>query len=142
SDRQADMLHCYPSKFMANATNADTTPRDFSHMVKKFPTLRVLVVDDEPLIRWSLGETLASRGCEVIEAVDARSARAAVADAAVPFDVAVLDLRLPDSSDLSLLAKLRQLAPEMQVILMTAFGTNETFDGALGLGAFRVVHKP
>ena len=109
---------------------------------KKSPALRVLVVDDEPLIRWSLAETLGDRGYEVVEMADARGARGAVGDASTEFDVVLLDLRLPDSEDLSLLATIRRAAPGSQVILMTAFGTPEVVRGAIDLGAYRVVNKP
>ena len=117
-------------------------PREFSPVGKKSPQLRVLVVDDEPLIRWSLTETLNDCGYQVVEAGDARTARAAIGEAGREFDVVVLDYRLPDSEDLSLLACIREHAPKTQVILMTAFGTPEVVRGALDLGAFRVVPKP
>src|SRR5262245_42636889 len=61
---------------------------------------RVLVVDDEPLIRWSVAETLADAGFHVVQRADAKGARAALAQAHDVFDAVVLDLRLPDSSDL------------------------------------------
>lgn len=102
----------------------------------------MLVVDDEPLIRWSLAETLVDRGYEVVAAEDRRTALSAVCETLVPFDVVLLDLRLPDSSDLSLLAELRQLAPETHVILMTASDTAEIMQEARNLGAYRVVGKP
>jgi DNA-binding NtrC family response regulator len=111
-------------------------------MSKKSLARRVLVIDDEPLIRWSLAETLAERGFEVNEAEDARSAVQIVSDAAEPFAVMVLDLRLPDSHDLTLLSRLRHLAPESRVILMTAYSTPEVAQIALDLGAFRVISKP
>lgn len=104
--------------------------------------LRVLVVDDEVLIRWSLVETLTERGHVVTEAGDAASAIRAVSDEATRPDVVVLDYRLPDSADLSLLATIRRLAPEAPVILMTAYGTPDVVNGALTLGAYRVVSKP
>ena len=68
---------------------------------KSAPT--VLVVDDEALIRWSLAEMLGERGYEVTEAGDGRMAVAAIENAAEPFDVVLLDYRLPDSADLRLL---------------------------------------
>ena len=116
--------------------------REFSRVEKKSPQLRVLVVDDEPLIRWSLTETLHDCGYQVAEAGDARGARAAICENAREFDVVVLDYRLPDSEDLSLLACIREKAPETRIILMTAFGTPEVVRAALDLGAFRVVSKP
>lgn len=54
----------------------------------------------------------------------------------------MLDYRLPDSNDLTLLATIRRLSPESTVILMTAFGTPEVTDRALKLGAVQVVRKP
>ena len=77
-------------------------------MVKHSPRLRVLVVDDEPLIRWSLAETLEQSGHAVVEAGDAASAIRTVS-AGDPFDVVLLDYRLPDSNDLNLLATIRKL---------------------------------
>jgi CheY-like chemotaxis protein len=117
--------------------------RDFPRPDEKTPAgLRVLVVDDEPLIRWSVAETLADRGHEVVETGDALGARSAVGDERRAFDVVLLDYRLPDSDDLSLLAAIRRLCPKAQVILMTAFGRPEVVRGALDLGAYRVISKP
>jgi DNA-binding NtrC family response regulator len=102
---------------------------------------RALVVDDEPLIRWSLTETLGDHGYTVVEAENARTARAAVSDG-VAFDVVLLDFMLPDSNDLSLLADIRRLAPDACVIMMTAYETPEMVWKAKDLGALRVVNKP
>ncbi len=104
--------------------------------------LRVLVVDDEPLIRWSLAETLTEHGHIVTEAEDAVSARRTVADRDAIPDVVLLDFRLPDSNDLGLLRAIRRAAPDAKVILMTAYGSPELFDGAMDAGAYRVVTKP
>jgi DNA-binding NtrC family response regulator len=104
-------------------------------------SLRVLVVEDERLIRWSIAETLGHSGHTVIEAEDAAGARQAVS-AADPFDAVFLDYRLSDSNDLTLLADIRRLAPRSPVIMMTAFGTPEVIQGALDLGVYRVVTKP
>jgi two-component system, NtrC family, response regulator AtoC len=103
--------------------------------------LRVLVVDDEPLIRWSIAETLGAAGHQVAEAEDAASALRAIKDEPGP-DLVLLDFRLPDSNDLGLLAKIRQMAPDTTVIMMTAFGTPDVTAGALKLGASRVLNKP
>lgn len=111
-------------------------------MQKRSAALRVLIVDDEPLIRWALSETLAQAGHVVIEASHANTAIRAVTDASEPVDVVLLGCRLPDSNDLTLLSTLRRLSPRSQVVLMTAYGTPEVTKGALELGACRVVHKP
>lgn len=103
--------------------------------------MQILVVDDEALIRWSLAEVLADSGHQVEEAADGASAVALLRDHDA-FDVVLLDYRLPDSNDLRLLETIRTLAPDSSVIMMTAFGTPEMVDGALRLGAYRVVPKP
>jgi DNA-binding NtrC family response regulator len=110
-------------------------------MDKAARCLRILVVDDEPLIRWSIAETLGAGGHQVTEAEDAQSALRAIADDP-DRDLVLLDFRLPDSDDLGLLAKIRQLVPDTPVIMMTAFGTPEVTAGALKLGALKVLNKP
>jgi DNA-binding NtrC family response regulator len=102
----------------------------------------VLVVDDEPLIRWSVTETLAELGLDVEQADSAASALQAITTTALPFDAVVLDLRLPDMKDLSLLATIRQLMPQAPVVLMTAFGTPELLANARELGVSAVLNKP
>ncbi len=116
--------------------------RDISPLLKISALRRVLVVDDESLIRWSVAETLRDRGYAVTEAGSAHDALRAVSGDEVPLDVVVLDLLLPDSNDLMLLARIRALQPELPVILMTAFGTREIVECALHLGAYRVMSKP
>ena len=111
-------------------------------MAKNSATLRVLVVDDEALIRWSIAETLASTGHTVIEAPDGASALRVLADGQECPDVVVLDYRLPDSNDLTLLTEIRRLAPSSPVILMTAYGTPEVTRSALELGVYCVLNKP
>jgi two-component system NtrC family response regulator len=103
--------------------------------------LHVLIVDDEPLIRWSMAETLTHVGHTVSEAGSARETLQKVSDGLAP-DVILLDFRLPDSNDLQLLETLRRMVPGSSVIMMTAFGTPEVIALASQLGAFRVIPKP
>jgi DNA-binding NtrC family response regulator len=100
------------------------------------------VVDDEALIRWSLSETLAENGYDVTEACDGRMAVEAIQETERPFDVVLLDYRLPDSDDLRLLQMVRSMAPTSQVIMITAHNSPEVVQGAWALGAYRVVSKP
>lgn len=109
--------------------------------VEKLP-LRVLVVDDEALIRWSVTQALSDLGIEVEQAGDAVSTLAAMATAEAPFNVIVLDLRLPDVDDLSLLADVRRAQPDSAVVLMTAFGTPEIVAKAYRMGVRAVLSKP
>jgi DNA-binding NtrC family response regulator len=105
-------------------------------------SIAVLIVDDEPLIRWALAETLIGRGCNVIEASDARSAMDVLTQGSQQFDVVVLDYHLPDAHDLTLLGETRRLSPDSRIIMMTAFMTPDVATRALQLGACHVVPKP
>jgi DNA-binding NtrC family response regulator len=111
-------------------------------LAKKSARARILVVDDEPLIRWSVAEILAERGYEVSEADNAESATRAFSPGSRPVDVVFLDLRLPDCDDLRVLSAIRRLSPHTPVILMTAFGSQELFLEARRLGAVAIVDKP
>lgn len=130
------------SEFGGTTTTTAPAPRDSSQIKKESPLARrVLVVDDEPLIRWSLVEALGDLGYSVVEAGDGRTACRALSESD-SFDIVVIDFRLPDSNDLTLMSRLRALRPAVPIILMTAFGTPEIVQGAHDLGAYRVVNKP
>lgn len=101
----------------------------------------VLIVDDEPLIRWAVREGLETAGYTVVEAGSAREALSSLA-AGGGAAVALLDLKLPDSDDLSLLRRVRQTAPGCRVIMMTAHGTPEILADALREGAVATIAKP
>jgi DNA-binding NtrC family response regulator len=106
------------------------------------PRPTVLVVDDEALIRWSLSEALVESGFVVHQAGNGREARQALAAFVGQPVVVVLDLRLPDVTDLSLLRHIHAVRPDVPVILMTAHGSSEALAQAAELGVARVVVKP
>ena len=110
--------------------------------VAETPRPRVLVVDDEPLIRWSIAEVLGECGYSVVEAGTGRAAIEEVLGSSEPFEVIVLDLRLPDSDNLSLLTRLHDLAPAARIIMMTAHGTDDVGEEAHARGAYRFMSKP
>ena len=109
-------------------------------MVTEHP-LRVMVVDDELLLRWSLSEVLRRHGHTVVEATSASTCREAMEDGE-PIDVVLLDFRLPDSQTLDLLREILGRRPQAAVVLMTAYGTAEFVENALALGASCVITKP
>jgi len=111
-------------------------------MARNDSRLRVLVVEDDLLIRWAVNETLTDAGHTVIEAVDGASAIRALTNSVDRIDVVVLDYRLPDSTDLALLAAIKRLSPRTAVVLMTAYGTDDVTKRALDLGASGVMNKP
>jgi DNA-binding NtrC family response regulator len=104
--------------------------------------LTILVVDDEPLIRWSLRRALTERGHVVVAVGSAGEAIAALGTHATRFDVAILDYHLPDRHDLSLLDDVRTLSPSTAVVMMTAFADDGMRAGAQDRGALAVVDKP
>ena len=105
-------------------------------------SLRVLVVDDESLIRWAVVETLTHAGHEVLEARDGGSALRALRDAKEHVDVVLLDLRLPDCADLTVLSSIRSQSPDSAVVMMSAHATPEVAAEARALGVYDLLVKP
>lgn len=99
----------------------------------------VLVVDDEPLIRWSVGERLLAEGYEVL---DAGTRRSAIEQLRKGVDVVLLDCQLPDVDGLGVLRQISEIDPAVRVVLMTADTTAHSACEAMALGAFQVVTKP
>ncbi len=100
---------------------------------------RILVVDDDRLIRSAIAERLERRGYEVAVAGSLAEARAAVAKSSP--DIALLDIRLPDGVGTDLL---RELTAETDAacVMMTAHGTVQSAVEALRLGAVDYMEKP
>lgn len=137
------MLAQSPAAFRApREAGSPQAAGEFAPAAKKSAPRRVLIVDDEPLVRWAISETLARFGYDIEEASDAESTVRALFEAGAGPDVVLLDLRLPDSTDLKLLETVRRVAPRAAIILMTAFSTPEVRDEAPRLGAAAVVDKP
>jgi two-component system nitrogen regulation response regulator GlnG len=101
---------------------------------------RILVVDDEPAIGWSLKELLSDEGHEVAVAADIPRAVAA-AEAAAP-DAILLDVRLGDQDGIRSLPEIRAAAGAVPVVVMTAFGDLDTAVRAVHAGAFDYLVKP
>jgi DNA-binding NtrC family response regulator len=101
---------------------------------------RILVVDDEKMIRWSLGEALRGWGFEPIEAETVSAALAAF-EAESPVAV-LLDINLPDGSGLDVLRKIRQRQQDAVVIMITANVLVDETIAALRGGAYDFIGKP
>jgi len=100
---------------------------------------RVLLVDDNAALVDNLCQILEDEGYEVRSA----STGAQALEAARPgFDVALLDVRLPDADGTLLAEKLREISPEAAIVLLTGFATLETAIAAVRAGAFAYLVKP
>ena len=100
---------------------------------------RVLVVDDTAALVENLAEILEAEGYQV---KTAPSAARALDAARSGFEVALVDLRLPDGSGTSLVSRLKELSPEGEVVLLTGYATLETAIAAVRSGAFAYLIKP
>ena len=103
------------------------------------PNATVLVVDDEPLIRWSLVNRLKEEGYRTIEAGTASEAVAQHRDGA---DLVLLDFALPDANGLSVLKQIKDTDPDTLVIMLTANTDVGTAVEAMKGGAFHYANKP
>ena len=101
---------------------------------------RILIVEDEKLIRWSLRERLTGEGHEIVEAANAAQGLSQLKEGS--FDLVLLDYKLPDKTGLTVLRALRRNQRDLGVIMMTAYGTIETAVEAMKLGAFDYLLKP
>lgn len=100
----------------------------------------VLIVDDEPLIRWSIRQALEQSGYTVFEAENA-SAAISIAQRE-ELSLAMIDLKMPDMNGIDVMKQVLQVQPNIAVIIMTAYSSVETAVEAMKLGAFDYVCKP
>jgi len=103
--------------------------------------MRILVADDEKIKRVTLADDLATQGHEVVAVGDGEEALRQLQES--PFDVVVTDLKMPRVDGLELLKRIKQgpLA-ELEVIMMTAYGSIPVAVEAVKLGAFDFITKP
>ncbi len=102
--------------------------------------IRLLIVDDESGQRDLLSGFLSQKGYETHVAGDGEQALELYHKVFAP--VAVVDMKMPGMDGLQLLAKLREINPFIQVIVLTAFGSVETAVAAMKAGAFDYLTKP
>jgi DNA-binding NtrC family response regulator len=103
-------------------------------------TPRVLVVDDEQIIRESLSFILQKEGYEVEEAPNGQVAYKKISEN--PPDIVITDIEMPGMKGLDLLEKVKQVSPQTFVIIITAYGSIESAIQALRKGAYDYILKP
>jgi len=100
----------------------------------------ILIVDDEDVLRESLATLLEDEGHDVIQAANGKEAYDIVVDR--PIDLMLSDVRMPEMDGMELLGHLQQVAPQMPVIILTAYGTVESAVSAMRHGAVDYLLKP
>ena len=100
----------------------------------------VLLVDDERNIQLTLSRALSMEGYSVEVAGGGREALDKIG--ALPVDVVVMDVRMPDLDGLSVLEKARETRPDLPVVIMSGHGSIETVRSAFKLGASDYLEKP
>src|SRR3972149_5228023 len=106
----------------------------------KKATARLLIVDDELVVRDSLGKWFVSEGYHVRAVESARQALEALVRES--FDVALIDIKMPGMDGMELQNRLRELDPDLLVIIMTGYASVETAVQALKRGAYDYITKP
>lgn len=101
---------------------------------------KILVVDDDEIVRLSHLRSLRSNHCDVEVAWNGNEALRAMER--YPFDVVLLDLRLPGMDGMSVLRTIKERWPESEVVIITAYPTIESAVEAVQFGAFDYLAKP
>lgn len=101
---------------------------------------KVLIVDDELIMRDFLAEALKRKGIEAVAVENGTKAIKMIQEHA--FDLVITDLKMPGLSGIEVLRKTKELSPKTLVIVVTAFGTIENAVEAMQAGAFNYLIKP
>lgn len=103
-------------------------------------TVKVLVVDDNEDFSENVRDVIESHGCEAKTAYDGFKAIEAVKKD--PPDVILMDVKMPGMDGLEAFRKIREIAPQMSVIMMTGFAMEEVIGEAIREGARASLKKP
>jgi two-component system response regulator AtoC len=101
---------------------------------------KILIVDDEVIMRNFLVEALNRKGIEALSAENGEKALKLLLEKS--FDMVITDMKMPGLSGLDVLQKVKELSPKTLVMVMTAFGTIENAVEAMRAGAFHYLLKP
>lgn len=104
------------------------------------PNAQILIIDDEVVVGTFFRRLLKMKGYDVSVAVNGAEAARLIQETA--FNVAMVDLKLPDTSGLSLLRMIKEMQPSCEAIMMTGYSTTKTAVRAIQLGAFDYLEKP
>jgi DNA-binding NtrC family response regulator len=105
-------------------------------------TIRVLVVDDEERFRTTLAKLLKLKGLNVAAAGDAAEALALMQQASPPYDVVLLDVRMPGMDGIDALREMKKIDPEVEVIILTGHASVDAAAEIMKRGGFDFLLKP
>ena len=103
-------------------------------------TKSVLIVDDDPDIRANIKDILDDLGYNTDAAEDGYTALEKMR--AKPFDVALLDYKMPGMDGVTLSRELRKISQEISVIMITAYPSHESIEQGSNQGSWKVLQKP
>jgi len=103
-------------------------------------TFRILIVDDEALVCWSLSRALQEEGYEVSTVQSGEEALDIMTE--WRFDLVVTDLRLPQLNGMDLFREIKRRFPMCKVLMISAFGTPQVRDEAMKEGVLQFFDKP
>jgi DNA-binding NtrC family response regulator len=101
----------------------------------------ILLVDDEPDILKILSDILMPSGYATVSKPDAESALAVIREGK-QIDLVITDLRMPGMSGSELTTILRQILPSVPIIMLTGYGSVESYLKSMSSGAFEYINKP
>lgn len=104
------------------------------------PIEKILIIDDEPLMRHYLTEALARKKFEITSAENGKTGLALCKES--QFDLVITDMKLPDVTGIDILKKIKESHSSTIVVVMTAFGSIENAVEAMRMGAFHYLLKP
>lgn len=115
-------------------TNVNTDFLNEKHSIK------ILVVDDEAIMREILSDILIYEGYKVFTAMDAESALELLKTE--PFDIIVTDIKMPGIDGIELMKRIKRISSQIDIIVITAYETTESKEEAAKLGAMDYITKP
>ena len=102
--------------------------------------LRIMITDDSRLLRKKLREELERLNCEVIEAINGKEAITLVLEQEP--DGVILDIVMPVVGGIEALQFIREVAPDVPVVMLSSMGTPQKLMQCLKMGAIDFIHKP
>lgn len=101
---------------------------------------KILIVDDEEIVRYSFKKLFREPGFEISEAANGLDALSAIKKDSP--DLVLMDIEMPGLNGLEAIQRIKAMDPQLPVIIMTAFGTSERVIAAMKYGAFEYLEKP